>query len=165
MRALEGRHYCRLSEEQHIDWLDNRLATWSVAVSPNRVDTAAQFGQSYQYALQALVGEAVSLRGQFQTIVPLDTFPPAAPVAVTAIPGPSSVELAWEPNSEPDAATYRVYRAAGDAPMSLAADNVATPSYRDTKTAAGVRYRYHVTALDARGNESPPSAIVEVEAQ
>jgi hypothetical protein len=129
------------------------------------VDTETKYGEAYEYAVQALVGGAESLRGAIAGIAPSDRFPPSPPAGVTAIASAGAVELAWNPNRESDTAGYRVYRAAGDGPMSLIGDKVATPSYRDTTVTAGTKYKYRISAVDSDENESAPSQPVDVEAQ
>jgi hypothetical protein len=129
------------------------------------IDTGTQFGQPYEYVFQSLAGPAESVRTSRITIVPEDRFPPAAPTRVTAIAGLATVELAWEPSPEADFASYRVYRATTEAAPALLAADVATPSFRDANVTAGLGYRYYITAVDTRGNESPPSEILGIVAQ
>jgi fibronectin type 3 domain-containing protein len=104
-----------------------------------------------------------------------DTFPPKPPTGLATIPGASDaangspaasyIDLSWEPNSETDLTGYFVYRQLarpnGDpqGPLAkLTSLPIATPSYRDVAVAPGQRYIYSVTAVDASGNESAPSA-------
>jgi hypothetical protein len=91
-----------------------------------------------------------------------DVEAPAAPTGVAALARDGGVEVSWSPSSEPDLAAYRVYRAAAGAPPErLAEVGAGESSYRDTAVAAGVTHVYTVTAVDAAGNESPPSAPAE----
>jgi hypothetical protein len=91
-----------------------------------------------------------------------DVEAPAAPTGVAALARDGGVEVSWSPSSEPDLASYRVYRAAsGAAPERLAEVGAGESSYRDTTAVAGVTHVYTVTAVDAAGNESPPSAPAE----
>ena len=91
-----------------------------------------------------------------------DVEPPAAPTGVAALVRDGAMEVSWSPSSEPDLAAYRVYRArAGAAPERLAEVGAGESAYRDTTLAAGVPHVYTVTAVDAAGNESPPSAPAE----
>jgi hypothetical protein len=86
-----------------------------------------------------------------------DTTPPAAPTALTAAAGETSVALDWADNAEGDLASYRVYR---DGAL-LATRS--SSSYTDAAVSAGIKYAYTVTAVDTSGNESaastPASAI------
>jgi hypothetical protein len=95
--------------------------------------------------------QAITLRG------------PAAPGGVALDPstGPSVVELRCTPNIEPDLAGYHVYRAltAGGPFTRVTLDRtVRVAYYRDTGLAPNTRYYYRMTAVDASGNESAPSA-------
>jgi hypothetical protein len=91
-----------------------------------------------------------------------DVEAPAAPTGVTALARDGAVEVSWSPSSERDLARYRVYRgAAGGAPARVAELGAGESTYRDTAVAAGETHVYTVTAVDAAGNESPPSAPAE----
>jgi hypothetical protein len=91
-----------------------------------------------------------------------DVEAPAAPTGVTALARDGAVEVSWSPSSERDLAGYRIYRAApGGAPERIAEAGAGESTYRDTAVAAGVTRVYTVTAVDAAGNESPPSAPAE----
>ncbi len=98
-------------------------------------------------------------------IVPVDKFPPAVPTGLTAAASPDSVELAWERNTDPDFAGYRVYRSLDGAAFEKIADSLEAPNYSDRGVAGGKRYRYAVSAVDLLGNESARSQPVEVATQ
>jgi fibronectin type 3 domain-containing protein len=75
------------------------------------------------------------------------------------------IDLSWEPNTEPDLAGYLVYRQLANADGSphgsmvkLTTAIISAPAYRDVAVIRGQRYIYQVTAVDASGNESAPSA-------
>jgi fibronectin type 3 domain-containing protein len=128
------------------------------------LDPVVTLGQTYEYAVQAVVGEAQSQATDPIRFTPEDRFAPAPPAGLTALAGLSSIELAWEPGPEPDLTGYRVYRAEGDADLRPLGEPVATPSYRDKEARSGTRYRYAISAIDQRGNESQPCAAVIIEA-
>jgi predicted small lipoprotein YifL len=91
-----------------------------------------------------------------------DTFPPAAPKAVTAIPSEGAINLIWEPNSEKDLGGYIVMRggAAPEAPLEpITPAPILEPSFKDN-VPAGVQYAYAVKAVDKAGNASAPSTRV-----
>jgi len=121
------------------------------------LDTTAEYGKTYTYYVQAMHDKTESDVAESKPLTPKDTFAPAVPVGLTASAAVSSIELAWERDTEPDLKGYHIFRAAGDGPFELLAA-VDVPSYSDTKVEAGKRYRYQVTAFDQAGNESKPSA-------
>ncbi|MBZ5630467.1 MAG: hypothetical protein LAO06_16530 [Acidobacteriia bacterium] len=92
-----------------------------------------------------------------------DVFPPAAPSGLQAVASgvgqPPFVDLTWAPNTEPDLAGYNLYRhEAGQPPVKINTELVKIPAHRDRAAMSGRKYIYSVTAVDLRGNESPPSS-------
>lgn len=140
------------------------------------LDRTARKGETYRYTAQrveraVVVGHALELRSDVSapvTVTLLDVFPPATPVGLAAVPGNRSIDLSWEPVADDDLAGYVVYRQQASADGSAAgpftrisAKPVVGPAYSDSTAIAGGRYVYRVTAVDAAGNESAPSASVE----
>ena len=85
-----------------------------------------------------------------------DTTPPAAPrnLRVQRI-GDGEVWLAWTAVAE-DRVTYRVYRSAsGSTPVRI--DTTSQAAFGDKGLDYATEYTYEVTAVDAVGNEGPPS--------
>jgi fibronectin type 3 domain-containing protein len=69
------------------------------------------------------------------------------------------IDLTWAPNMEADLAGYNVFRwVDGGQPQKLNTQPVQVSSYRDEAVEPGKTYRYSVSAVDLRGNESPRSA-------
>ncbi|GAB4237051.1 MAG: hypothetical protein Kow00109_10810 [Acidobacteriota bacterium] len=96
------------------------------------------------------------------SVVPRDTFPPETPQHLEAVPVQGGVQLVWEEVTAPDLRGYRVYRRTGGASgeVRLLAE-VPLNRYLDRvgpEEAGSVEY--WVTAVDTRGNESPPSGSV-----
>jgi fibronectin type 3 domain-containing protein len=92
-----------------------------------------------------------------------DTTPPAAPSNLSATGGSSGIALNWSDNSEGDLAGYNVYRSESGAAGTFAKINTTliakpTSQYSDTSVPEVVTFFYYVTAVDANGNESAPSA-------
>ncbi|MFN7925011.1 MAG: hypothetical protein U0Q16_33240 [Bryobacteraceae bacterium] len=133
------------------------------------IDADAPFGTPQAYRLQSIAkvsgGEAESERTEVIEITPEDKFPPAPPKGLTAVTGINAIELAWDRSPEPDVVAYVVYRAVGDGAMAKHGDPGPAASFSDRDVKAGVRYRYRVTAVDARGNESGQSDEAELVAQ
>ena len=132
------------------------------AEGPEFLDTSFQWGKRYYYRFLPLgrsaTGEVEGSLSAAVDVVAVDTFPPDAPVDVRAVAAESSIELSWQPNSEPDFAGYRVRRSQGSGPFQVL--NVAPlgpASYSDTSVKSGQAYRYTITAVDRDGNESAPS--------
>jgi hypothetical protein len=152
------------------------------------LDPTAQFGHQYRYSasrvVQQQVGQqTIQLASSSSTSVEVttrDTFPPAAPSGLVAVPvsavmnnGTPEVDLSWSANTEPDLAQYRVYRrdVTTNQPTQRIApgtesvpgiENIVAPAFRDLHVQAGQTYAYAVTAVDASGNESRRSAEVTV---
>jgi hypothetical protein len=145
------------------------------------IDQTTQKGASYRYTARrireiSLAGHPVELRSEISTpvnVTMLDTFPPAIPTGLEAVPGgatPSdrSIDLSWTPNTDVDLAGYSVYRqevtstgqVAGPATR-LNTSPIVGPAYRDQTAVPGHHYAYRVTAVDATGNESAPGADVQ----
>src|SRR6185312_582763 len=130
---------------------------------PEYVDATTEYGKSYQYWVQAIQGHAESVTAASKPVIPVDVFPPAVPSGLTAAAGISSVELAWERDTESDLKGYIVYRSAAGGPFEKIAE-VNTPSYSDLKVESGKSYGYEVSAADQLGNESARSKPVEAKA-
>ena len=91
-----------------------------------------------------------------------DVFPPKPPTRLQAVfSGPGQkpfIDLVWAGNGEADLAGYNVYRhEAGSEPVKMNTELVKTPAFRDSDVIAGRQYFYSISAVDARGNESPRS--------
>lgn len=97
-----------------------------------------------------------------QKVFSKDVYPPAVPTGLQAVfsgPGqPPFIDLLWAPDSDADLAGYNVYRWEGNGqPSKISSELVKTPAFRDSNVAAGTTYKYSVSAVDERGNESAHS--------
>lgn len=133
------------------------------------VDESARFGERYIYTVTSVVSRQPRRESAFATEREIryeDRFPPAPPVELVALPETGEVRLVWKPSPSADVAGYLVYRAdvTGEY-RTLFDDPIAILEHRDTGLASGLTYRYRVTALDAEGNESEPSATAEARPQ
>ena len=90
-----------------------------------------------------------------------DTFPPAAPKELKAIPSEGAINLIWEPNDEKDLAGYIVMRgvATGETLEPITPSPIPETGLKDA-VPPGVPYVYMVKAVDKAGNASPPSIRV-----
>jgi hypothetical protein len=140
-------------------------------------DPSANKGDTYTYTAQrvrsvTLGGHHLEMRSPVSspvTVLLADTFPPQPPAGLVAVPAGtgSAIDLSWEPDTETDLAGYHVYRqelTASNQPIGasqrLTQTPVTGPAFHDDTAIAGHHYAYRVTAIDATGNESAPSAPV-----
>jgi hypothetical protein len=152
-----------------------RLQTPNDSPDPGgTLDRTARKTETYTYQAQrvrtvTLEGHTLELRSAPSPIITVhlaDTFPPLPPAELAAVPGENaaSIDLSWQPVVDNDLAGYLIYRRAANttAPFQkLTSKPVTAPAYTDTTTTPGQRYTYRVTAIDATGNESPPSNEAE----
>lgn len=128
-------------------------------------DQSAAPGQSFCYVARLVAATEPVIESASSNEVCLavkDVAAPAPPAGVAVLVRDGAVEVSWSPSSEPDLAVYRVYRARhGEAPQRIAEVAAGESTYRDTTLASGPPFLYTVTAVDAAGNESPPSAPAE----
>jgi len=94
----------------------------------------------------------------------IDGIPPSPPGGLSAEGGDGRVLLQWLANPEEDLTGYRVYRQAVGGQWELigSVPAGATPQFWDEGLNNGVTYHYQVSAIDQAGNESAPSATVQV---
>ena len=116
----------------------------------------------YTYQVQTIVKltdnrEAESEPSQPVSITPVDRFPPSPPAGLRVTASPTSIEISWDGNSEPDLAGYRVYRAVPGGPFEKIAETSTVPTYSDHAVEQGKTYRYAISAFDQSGNESAQS--------
>lgn len=161
-----------------------RLRTADPNTSPTAVDpggtldNSARRGVRYTYRAQrlrvvTLNGKMYKLHSELSPVITInlaDTFPPAMLTGLASVPstsnGQAAIDLSWQPGTETDLVGYNIYRrnAAGGFER-LNPAPVTGPAYTDTVVAPGGSYTYRVSAVDASGNESPPSRQVTETAQ
>jgi hypothetical protein len=137
------------------------------------IDGSASEDTVYRYAavrrkVVTLGEHKVELRSALSapvTITWRNAFPPAAPVGLSAAPfaegGAFAVDLVWEPVQEPGLNGYVVSRQAeGGEPERLTALPVVLPAFHDASAKQGVRYRYSVQAVSAKGVEGAAATVV-----
>jgi hypothetical protein len=138
--------------------------------APNLTDHSFEWEKTYIFRA-TIVTYVTQATGEQQvegdetpgvTVFAHDIFPPAAPAGLQAVfsgPGQKSfIDLFWTPNSDSDLAGYNVYRhEQGTEPVKINSDLIKAPAFRDPDIVSGREYFYSVTAVDARGNESPHS--------
>lgn len=128
------------------------------------LDTTARFGQSYIYAVTAVIQANPIIESAITSeheVRYTDRFAPAVPGDLVALTEPGRVRLVWRASEAADFAGYHVYRREeGGEFRRVTEQPLPTPEYVDTGVAAGQTYGYRVTAVDQAGNESAPSSEV-----
>jgi len=142
---------------------------------PVYTDTEIELGHSYVYKVRSAArfgaDSVESVDSNLVVATAKDVFPPAAPQGVVAVAIPETagmpayVELSWAISPEVDLAGYAIYRSEqpDTAGERLNGELLSAPTFRDINVVSGRRYFYQIRAVDHAGNESPLSAVVEVE--
>ena len=128
-----------------------------------------------------LGGRTLKLRSEMSAPVEFtlrEVYAPAAPTAAnvagyfTGTAPLYAVDLIWQPVNDTALAGYNVYRQHVDANgTTLGARNklnaaiVPMPAFHDATAKPTERYRYDVTAVDAKGNESAATTVIAEPAQ
>ncbi|HSY36856.1 MAG TPA: hypothetical protein VK814_13960 [Acidobacteriaceae bacterium] len=157
----------------------------SKGVQARTLDTAVLPDTPYQYIAQRrtilqLANHSIELRSDLSIPVNftlLKIYPPPSPIGLTAAgfftgtPPAFAVDLVWQPINEAGLITplagYTVYRETLNAAAQSATSRiqlnttpVLQPAFHDATANPSATYRYTVTAIDARGNQSPATAVV-----
>jgi hypothetical protein len=157
--------------------VEQSLLVDSGSQSGRTLDKSIRFGQVYEYRAQrvariAIGKQTLELAGELSApirVEALDIFPPAVPTGLAAVATVGdtgtepSIDLSWQPATDPDLAGYRVYRReAGAAWRQISpAQPIVPPAYHDVQIQPGHTYSYSVSAIDQGGHESARSAETE----
>ena len=125
------------------------------------LDKSAQYDVRYTYSAIAVKGSAESLASNAYPIAPVDEFAPSVPASITALAGPDSIEVSWQRSPESDLKGYYIYRSVGGGPFERQGGLVSVPTYSDRHVEHGKTYRYEVSAVDQKNNESAKSAAAQ----
>jgi len=133
-------------------------------------DDLFKFGEKYVYFVRTVslgsnAEQVESLDSPVSSVIPVDTFPPSPPSALTIAAAPNTISIFFAANVEKDVAGYKVYRSTDSAlPKDqwelLTESPIDVTTYQDKAVKAGIPYYYYVTAIDGNGNVSAPSAVV-----
>lgn len=125
---------------------------------PDFLDKSAQYDTPYSYAVVTTKGSAESLMSEATPFEMSDTFAPSVPASITALAGPDSIEVSWQRSPESDLKGYYVYRSVNGGPLERQGGLVSVPTFSDRNVEHGKTYRYEVSAVDQKNNESAKSA-------
>jgi hypothetical protein len=130
-------------------------------------DPAIRFGEEYNYVVRAVSlgtggSQVESLNSNALPVSPVDTFAPVAPGPVSIAPSPGRLAIFFPANPEGDVAGYHIFRSLDPAlPKNqwtrITSSLLTRTTFQDETVESGKRYYYYVVAVDAAGNESPPS--------
>lgn len=123
------------------------------------MDAGLTNGQTYVYEVRKVSQTPAGLEGEGLKIsaVPKDKTPPGAPMGVRAEKKENTMVVTWEANTEKDLGGYNVYRIVGSQAVKLNSAPLKERRFLDTSAPDYRFIAYHVTAVDAAGNESEPS--------
>jgi len=117
-------------------------------------DNRVEFGVERCYGVRTLeTVKGLEVRSDMSPVtcvMLVDTFPPDAPEALSAVASEGEVSLIWVPNEEADLAGYLVLRGfpQDETLQPLNISPVTENTYRDTTAEPGVVYSYAVRAVD-----------------
>ncbi len=154
-RNLEYRIYRQGSNDTH----STQVGT---SKTPDYLDTTSQYDTPYKYSVVAVEGLAESLPSEVVDVETKDTFAPSIPANLTALAAPASIELSWQRSPESDLKGYFVYRSVDNGPYERVGGLLTLPDFSDRHAERGKTYRYRVSAVDQKNNESEKSAPVTV---
>lgn len=128
-------------------------------------DSSVTAGTTYEYHINPCLSGTCSADSNTATVTTAtgggttgDTTPPSAPTGLgTTTVSPNNMSFFWAGSSDNVAVTgYKVYR------NSVYMTTVTVLTYSDTAVTPSTSYSYYVVAVDAAGNASAPSVILNV---
>lgn len=137
-------------------------------------DSFFEFGQKYKYFVRTISlgsdgSPLESLDSETAEALPVDTFAPSPPEAITIAAAPNNISIFFAVNPEKDIAGYRIYRSENqNTPKAewklLTPSLLTTNTFQDKTIESGKTYYYYLTAVDKFGNVSLPSDMVSEKA-
>lgn len=132
-------------------------------------DTNFKFGGEYRYLVRAVSlgsegSQVESLNSNIISVMPRDTFRPAAPGGFSVAPAPGRLSIFFAANDEKDIAGYNIYRSTDpNLPKAswtkLNQTLLTRTSFQDERVESGRRYYYYIVAVDTAGNVSSESEV------
>jgi predicted small lipoprotein YifL len=145
-------------------WTNDKSAIELGTADKNEyIDRTSQWDTPYTYSVVATKGRAESLPWiAGKPVSAADIYAPSVPAELSAFPSSDGIELTWRRSPESDLAGYFVYRSVNGGAFEKQGALVNVPIYSDRSVEHGKTYRYAVSAIDRKANESEKSAPVEV---
>jgi hypothetical protein len=140
---------------------DQQPVQIGISDHPDYVDKNAQYDTPYTYTVVASEESAESLPSKPEHITMTDVFAPSVPASITALAGPDSIEVSWQRSPEGDLKGYYVYRSVNGGPFERQGPLLGVPTFSDHHVEHGKTYRYQVSAMDQKNNESAKSAAAQ----
>ena len=145
---------------------DYGLPLFSASVDAERyLDASALFDQRYIYTVtsvsstEPVVESAIAAE---QEVHYQDRFPPTSPRDPVVLPESGRIRLLWEPSPEEDVKGYEIYRQGPEGEYErITPELVLGSEYLDRNLPGGLTYRYFIVAVDATGNQSEASEVIE----
>lgn len=128
------------------------------------LDTTAEFGERYIYAVTA-VGQTHPLVESFfggeREIDYADRFAPAPPTNLIALAEEGRVRLLWDASTDDDVRGYIIFRREPGADFRrLTEEPIVSLEYSDRAVLSGTTYDYRIAAIDAVGNQGEQGSSV-----
>jgi predicted small lipoprotein YifL len=140
---------------------DKTAVDLGTAEKPEFIDATSQWDTPYSYTVVAVEGGAESLPSAPKDVNAPDTFPPPVTASVVALPGADSIDVSWSRSTASDFKGYYIYRSVNGGAFERQGGLTNLPTYGDRSVEHGKSYRYTVTAVDQKSNESARSPIAE----
>ena len=132
-------------------------------------DQTFRFGEEYNYVVRSVsLGtgglQVESVNSNAISVSPVDTFAPSAPGKLSIAPAANRLAIFFPANPERDVVGYYIFRSTDsellkDRWTKLTPNLLTRTTFQDETVESGKRYYYYVVAVDATGNQSPPSEV------
>ncbi|MBN1427587.1 MAG: hypothetical protein JXB07_04325, partial [Anaerolineae bacterium] len=148
--------YYRLQVDDNANFSSPILDVWVRASTHSPRTALSNNTYTWRVRIQDTMGTWSDWSTPWTLIVLNDSEAPSVPADLIATPiSASQIDLSWTASSDNiGVAGYRIYRNGGATAIGVSTST----SYQDTWLAASTEYTYTMTAYDAAGNESAPSA-------
>jgi predicted phage tail protein len=141
----------------------------TLVTSTRYKDQTIRFGEEYNYVVRAVSlgtggSQVESLNSNALPVAPVDTFAPSAPERISIGATPGRLAIFFPANPERDVVGYNIFRSTDpELPKGswtkITQSLLTRTTFQDEAVESGKRYYYYVVAVDAAGNQSPPSSV------